>query len=197
MAGLSGDALTAATTEFETAKAATIALQEEKRAGDEAYAALSVEDAEGRVGLLELEYDNKKEELASLVAETEYERRLIDQFRAEAEDASKSAEDRAYAAEQLAMSVEHVDANTTKQADLNAVMGLIQEELQTQKDRFETYTDKLDTAADVRAAAALQKQTDEYNAIKTKRDELKATYDALVKHDDEGTFTETGGFPSY
>jgi hypothetical protein len=197
MAGVTGDALAAAQTEFETAKAATIALQEEKRAGDEAYASLSVEDAEGRVGLLELEFDNKKEELASLVSETEYERRLIDQFRAEAEDAAKSNEDRAYAAEQLALSVEHVDTNTTKQNDLNSIMELIKEELESQKERFENYTDKLETAADVRAAAALGKQTDEYNAIKTKRDELKATYDALVKHDDEGTFTDNNLFSTY
>jgi tRNA A37 threonylcarbamoyladenosine dehydratase len=76
-------------------------------------------------------------------------------------------------------------------------MELIKEELESQKERFENYTDKLETAADVRAAAALGKQTDEYNAIKTKRDELKATYDALVKHDDEGTFTDNNLFPTY
>jgi len=34
-------------------------------------------------------------------------------------------------------------------------MSLIAEELDTQKERFETYTDKLETAADLRAAAAL------------------------------------------
>lgn len=50
----------------------------------------------------------------------------------------------------------------------------------------------LQLAADVRAAADLQKQQDEYDLIKTKRDELKAEYDGLVEADDAGTIDSVG-----
>lgn len=49
-----------------------------------------------------------------MIAETEYEKKLIEQFTAEAADASKSNEDRAYAQEQVEQSVAHVNENTDR-----------------------------------------------------------------------------------
>lgn len=69
------------------------------------------EDAEGRVALLELDLKQRNEAIKALEAETEYERRLIDQYALEKDDTAKEAEDRAFAQEQWELSIEHVDTN--------------------------------------------------------------------------------------
>jgi hypothetical protein len=63
---------TAAQEALAAAQATTVGLRAEKRAGDEAYAYFSQEDAEGRVGLLELELKNRSEEIAANTADATF-----------------------------------------------------------------------------------------------------------------------------
>lgn len=65
----------------------------------------------------------------------------------------------------------------------------IADERNCQRTRNEIATDKLQTAADIRAAAELAEQTTEYNGLKVARDNLKSQLEALYKKDDEGTAT--------
>lgn len=83
MAGLGGEELEIAEAALATARLAVLSLQEESRAGDEAYAMLSQEDAAGRVGLLELETEQRAEHIANLEAENTFERGLLAQYAAD------------------------------------------------------------------------------------------------------------------
>jgi hypothetical protein len=71
--GKEGEALAAAEKALEDAQKATKKLQEEKRTQDESFAELSQEDAEGRVGILELDLKNLDTRISDLAAETKYE----------------------------------------------------------------------------------------------------------------------------
>jgi hypothetical protein len=90
-------AIIRARTGIDEAKAKTIELMKEKKNEDEAFAYLEQEDAEGRVAFLESDLNARNEAIVALQAETDYERRLLDQYSLEMADMNKSAEDRAFA----------------------------------------------------------------------------------------------------
>jgi hypothetical protein len=67
-----------------------------------------------------------------------------------------------------------------------------QADLDSQKERFTSATEFLQEAENTRSAAELTKQTNAYNALKTKNDALKAELEALFTQDDEGTIDQAG-----
>jgi hypothetical protein len=83
LTGLAGEELEIAEAALATARQDVLNLQEESRAGEEAYAMLSQEDAAGRVGLLELETKQRAEHIANLEAENTFERGLLAQYAAD------------------------------------------------------------------------------------------------------------------
>jgi hypothetical protein len=129
MAGLAGDELVAADAALATARAEVLSLQEGSRAGDEAYAMLSQEDAEGRVGLLELETKQRANHIANLEAESTFERGLLTQYAADQTDSTKTEAERAFAAEQFILSDEHIAENQKVIDENTLVLSQIADEL--------------------------------------------------------------------
>ena len=89
------------------------------------------------MGILDVEFKLRGDEIAELKAEAEYERRLAAQYLTESEDASKSQEDRALAAEEFTRSNEHAAENEAKMATLAEIQTQITEEKANQKTRFD------------------------------------------------------------
>jgi hypothetical protein len=111
LAGLEGEELVVAQAAYAAAQAATTQLQADKRAGDEAFAFLNKEDAEGRAAILDVEFKQKDEEIAVLKAEVAYEKTLLDQYKAVIEDATKTEEERKLATEEYKKSTDHIVEN--------------------------------------------------------------------------------------
>jgi hypothetical protein len=91
------------------AEAAAKDLRAQKTAGDEAFAVLNQEDAEGRVALLTQEQKDGTKRLAELKANVAFESSAAEALQETANDASQSAEDRAFAAERYAEAIENVN----------------------------------------------------------------------------------------
>jgi len=111
LAGLEGEALATAQDAYAAAQAATTQLQEDKRAGDEAFAFLNKEDAEGRAAILDVEWKQREEEINVLKAEVTYEKTLLTQFKAVIDDATKSEEEIKLATEEYTKSADHIAHN--------------------------------------------------------------------------------------